>query len=414
VKWPWTYPLLVVGMGKSARSFLRLLESAGAKRKKDFYCYDDDKSLSDFECSPADFVKNNKIKVLVLSPGYPLKTAWIQEVKDKLRVENQMTLLLPLLKQQEVISVTGSVGKSTVVTAIHNSLEQAGFKSFLAGNIGTPLSEFFLEKNNSDYQKVVLEFSSYQLELKASFHSNYSVFTPFMPNHMDRYSSLEEYYRVKSSLAAVSGKIISHENNRSFLEFLSEDELAKVHFTKEWKGLSRITGVHNIQNLSLAKKLGELAAWPESYFESLKNFRGLPHRLEAIPVTKIAAAYNDSKSTTVNGVLVSLKEVLKKETAKVYCLVGGKDKNHDWSPLKKVEEKRLHWIPFGASSSLLKDLLSSEESFSNLSEALSYLQSTLQPSDVLLLSPGGASQDEFISFEERGNFFKKQVRLLWS
>jgi UDP-N-acetylmuramoylalanine--D-glutamate ligase len=174
-------------------------------------------------------------------------------------------------------------------------------------------------------------------------------------------------------------------------------------------------------NLSCAAQLVLELKWPwDQAWGALKQFGGLEHRLEFLGEASEITFVNDSKATTIESVLSaakSLEDIFQKKSSSstLWLLLGGKDKNLPWNGLAPLQSfKALHPVYFGDCREKVRKGLGLEgPEFPKLQEALSSLKKWALAGDVILLSPGGTSLDEFKSFEDRGDHFKKWVGELW-
>ena len=174
-----------------------------------------------------------------------------------------------------------------------------------------------------------------------------------------------------------------------------------------------LIGLHNKDNFSLSAELAALCGWPQNSFLKMAHYRGLPHRLEFVAELGGVTYVNDSKATAIDSVLVAVQGGLEKIStqAKLFLLLGGKDKNLPWNELSVFSENtQISPVFFGACGLLAKEKAHlTGEYFEKLGSAINYCQNRVQSGDMVLLSPGGTSLDEFKNFEERGDFFKSLV-----
>lgn len=424
-------PVAVVGMGLSGEACKKLLEQNGLS-SRDILTFDEKGGKAQFH-SPEDLIEVGKPKTIVVSPGYPLAKEWIQEFRDLGgEVTSELALSLLFLDKEKIIGVTGSVGKSTVTSLLGVSLLDFDPNGFVGGNLGTPLATYITELQRGVRKEaakwIVLELSSYQLENAGTLSLEYSVITYLTPNHIDRYSSLENYYETKYTIAARTKKaLIANEAGGDLKKFLkgrkmdcqllwtsqSDDEIARFHFDA-----AKLLGSHNQENLAVAAKVAREAGWSNSSIEKMKEFPGLAHRMENLGTFYGVTLINDSKATTIESVITAalgLYDQMDKK-AQLILLLGGKDKNLPWSDLKILQKiQKLRPIYFGQSRDLAKEGLGLEgPRFSSLKEAVVPASEMAQKGDYILLSPGGTSIDEFTSFGDRGDYFRKEALRLFA
>ncbi|HEY8278129.1 MAG TPA: UDP-N-acetylmuramoyl-L-alanine--D-glutamate ligase, partial [Bdellovibrionota bacterium] len=418
-------PVAVVGMGLSGEAACRLLRLYGLK-KNDLLTFDDKLGAADFS-DPEKLLKKQP-QTLVVSPGVPLSKEWIQEFLEQGgAVTSELALALHFLEREKLIGVTGSVGKSTVVSLLEAGLKKFSSESFVGGNIGRPFADYISdikEKKRARAPWVVLELSSYQLENMGNLHCELSAITYLTGNHLDRYPSLEAYYNQKWELVKRTNKAVvlnSHggdlkkyaRGRKESAELLwtdqNDEELAKYELNE-----AKLLGAHNQDNLAVAAKLAREAGWPEEAILGMKEFPGLPHRMENLGIRQKIRFVNDSKATTIESVktaALGIYEQMDRKTQLV-LLLGGRDKNLPWADLAELKRiQKLRVLFFGECAAKAKSLSGLDgEEFPKLKDAVAALHSVAKSGDIVLLSPGGTSRDEFKSFEDRGKFFAEAVR----
>lgn len=418
-------PIAIVGMGKSGEAAHRLLLNLGFKTDN-LFTFDLKLNFVSFT-DPEEMMAKISPKTLVVSPGVPLTSSWIQKAKESgVKITSEISLASSCLTTEKVVGVTGSVGKSTTVSLLGAGLKAFSSTSFVGGNLGIPFASYSAEVLEGKREKadwVVLELSSYQLENCENLKLDYSAITYFTSNHLERYENLEHYYRTKWHILSLTkhamflneegGDLVEYfkkngKNSQIKISSKKDPSLVALHLEK-----ALLIGQHNQDNLALASSLAMTAGWPVSAIEGMKLFHGLAHRLENVGTFKGIRFINDSKATAMDSVLIAATAAYDtlNNSGKLILLLGGRDKNLPWEdliPLKNFKE--IEFIFFGECREIAqrKSLLPGM-SFTNLKEGLHYAFSKAKASDTVLLSPGGTSLDEFKSFEDRGDFFKRQV-----
>lgn len=410
-------PLVIIGLGKSGQSALALLLKSG--HQKNQVLTFDEKALSDLKSWSE--IENLPVGTLLISPGVPLSSDKIQNLK-KLgwAITSEINLAAAFLTDEIVIGITGSVGKSTVTSILGEGAKSTDSNAFIGGNLGTPFCEYAISllENKPKAKYVILELSSYQLENCEKLKLNYSAITYLSANHLERYSSKNEYYLTKCSIGKItkdtcfvnsaSTDLIAYKNEISSKVVLSEISNEKI----------KLVGKHNLENYCLAEAIAHKCGWSAASLAAMRNFSGLSHRLETVGQFKEILFINDSKATAMDSVLVATEACyeLIAPNKKLFLLLGGKDKNLPWEQLKKLSTlKSLEVLYFGQCASIAK--LKSELKgtiFQKMSEAVTDVFKNAKSGDVVLLSPGGTSLDEFKNFEERGNIFKDLIKNFYS
>lgn len=412
--------MLIVGRAKSGEAVAKLLRASYPTLEIAFY--DDNKLKSDFK--DQDEVFDTKWGHVVMSPGYP-DQPWLRELQRQGSVFTQeLDVAAAYLTDEKVYAVTGSVGKSTCTWVIAEALKTLSKKVFIGGNFGVPLAEYALKKFQGaeavDY--VVLELSSYQIE-RMAFMVDRALLLNFYPNHLDRYESLHKYYASKLRLLRFCREgvwgLLDGGDLYSFAKEMGQE--GKIHWVKKETvdsvfQKSKLLGAHNRANLAAVL---DFIASPDldeqEVVSALMSVGALPHRIEVFSHEGIHCI-NDSKATTVESVLTAyaaLRERFGHE--RVFWLLGGRDKKLPWHRLKRLwTDKNLSFIFFGESAEHIKKETGFEgQSFPKLASALDYLKGKVFAGEIIVLSPGGTSLDEFSSFEERGDFFKSTIATLF-
>ncbi|MBO9668115.1 MAG: UDP-N-acetylmuramoyl-L-alanine--D-glutamate ligase [Bdellovibrio sp.] len=412
-------------MGKSGEAAKRLLIACGVQP--------DSIKTFDGKLESADYRDHNKLmsdlkpQTLVVSPGVPLASPWIQEAQNNgVKITSEISLACSCITSEKLIGVTGSVGKSTTVSLLQAGLEAFSKTGFVGGNLGIPFASYaadVVEKKRPTADWIVLELSSYQLENCEGLNLDFSAITYFTSNHLERYESLEHYYQTKWNILGITKhKMLLNSEGGDLIEYSKSkghNEQVRV-ISKGDRNLqtlnlqkAQLIGQHNQDNIALASALAMDAHWPDSAIEGMKNFKGLSHRLENLGHVKGVRFINDSKATAMDSVLIATTAAIDTLSpgGKLYLLLGGRDKNLPWEQLSVLARfQDVEFIFFGECRSIAQEKSHLPgESHAKLSEALSSVFSKARSQDTVLLSPGGTSLDEFKSFEDRGDFFKKKV-----
>ncbi len=413
-------PIAIVGLGKSGLSAIRFLKSIGYS-DEDIITFDDKDSSAQF--SKSDDIVKRQPKTLVVSPGVPLKTNWIQTlIAEGALLTSEISLATSVLTTEKLIGITGSVGKSTVTSILGEGARVMDENCFVGGNLGTPFCEYAtrIVKGEKKAYWIVLELSSYQLENCDHLALMGSAVTYLSANHLERYDSLDHYYKTKMKITEITKDFCVF--NKS-----SEDAVEASRFSKcpavltaaedfmNQRLLSSIVliGAHNKDNFCVAAEVAQLCDWSSDSLEAMSLFPGLRHRLEFVAQVESVKYVNDSKATAMESVMVAVTGCLESlhQGNDLYLLLGGKDKNLPWEQLSLLKKHgNIRFVFFGACGRLASEKADLQgEYFESLGSAVEYCQKKSKSGDIVLLSPGGTSLDEFKSFEERGDFFKRIV-----
>ena len=373
--------------------------------------------------------------LIVPSPGVP----WLPELEaaraNGVKIISEIELAYKFLKGK-IVGITGSNGKSTTATLTQKILEEGGFKTYLAGNIGTPLISFV--DNSEDDHIYVTEISSFQLEHIEEFRVSISVLLNISPDHLDWHPSFADYYEAKKKLIVSQREhdiAILNRDDPLVWALKEEGEFQVYAFSRngkvspgcflngDWIVLSNkeeekliktsvipLLGIHNQENIMASALVGHILGIPPSRIkEPIKSFRGLEHRLEKVATIRGVDFYDDSKATNVDATSKSIQSF----DRKIILILGGRDKGGDFKKLRKpVKENVKRIILLGEAREKIKTTLKGivpMETVSSIEEAVRLGYSQAKPREVVLLAPACTSFDMFQNFEERGKVFKREV-----
>ena len=386
--------------------------------------------------------------LLIVSPGISSKSDLIQKAQQK-KIKTISEIEFGYLiknKQSRIIAVTGSNGKSTTVSLIHHLLQSAGCKNILAGNIGNPMTAFPIEKPGIDY--IVLELSSFQLELIEDFHPDTAVFLNISADHLDRHNTLEEYFTIKMNifknqtindravlnasdqyLFSRSRDINSHQllfsmgkanlpsddDEAMYLEgktiIRQQNKTTKIEIDTS---NTHLFGVHNQMNMMAAiLAVSNVIKDTAIINRALKSFLPLPHRLEKVAEHNGIVFINDSKATNTDSVKYALTAFEKP----IHLIAGGYEKGEDYTvllPYLKDNVKRIYLIGNARAKMQLafQTLTNKISTHVTMIDAVSSAYNEALAGDVILLSPACASFDMYKNFEHRGDVFRTIVKEL--
>ena len=441
----------IVGMGVSNLPILNLFYENGAiltaydKRTRDKI---DDKTFSDIEkkCKKMflgeDYLSHlSGQDILVISPGIRPDTPEILAEQEKGVVITSEVKLFFDACNCKVIGITGSDGKTTTTTLIHEMLKAGGISSFIGGNIGTPLIGL-LENAYAD-DIIVAELSSFQL-FNLDKSPDVAVITNITPNHLDWHKSMDEYVDSKKNIFAhqtEDNKLIINAENEITNSFgnISKGDVIKFSYNKKSNGAHLrgdkiyygdtfimdksdiiLPGEHNVENYLTAISAVYGIVDEVAIRKVAMNFKGVAHRLEFVRNIDGVKYYNDSIASTPTRTTAGLKSYKEK----VILIAGGYDKKIPFDGFGKVIKEHVKSIVLvGATSQKLKREI--ESAYSEYEDVLPIVMANdfefavksaatmAREGDIVLLSPACASFDLFKNFEERGNKFKEIVNSLW-
>ena len=402
----------------------------------------------------------NGADLVCVSGGVPLDIPLIQEANKRgIPLSNDSQIFLEQCPCQTV-GITGSAGKTTTTSLVGKIAEMAfntqidGIpmyrKVWVGGNIGSPLISVVDQMATHDL--AVMELSSFQLELMTK-SVNIACVLNITPNHLDRHASMDDYIAAKKRLVdyqteqdscvlgrddpiawdlldAVPGLRYSfgmHKPPEGMKGAFIENGWVCVGDREAWESVVKqdailLRGWHNVENVLAACAISMAVGIPiEAMRAAIETFTGVPHRLEWVHSWKGADWYNDSIATAPERVIAAIHsfESPADITRPIVLLAGGRDKKLPWEDLASLIHKRVeHLILFGESAEKIAAAVGKPQPearpytinvCNGLKEAVEVAAQLVTPGDIVLLSPGGTSFDEFRDFEERGEAFKRWV-----
>lgn len=434
---------LVVGLGQTGLSCLRYLSAQGCR-----VAATDSRSEPPALATIAaelpevtlflggfDAVCLDEVERVIVSPGVSLNEPLLQAAQARgLPIVGDVELFAQA-NQKPVLAVTGSNGKSTVVSLLGQMAAAAGVSAVVAGNIGLPVLDALQQSIQPDLY--ILELSSFQLETLHSLKPLGSCVLNVSADHMDRYADLTAYAAAKANVHQNSRCVVVNKddalaasltqmmpaNTRQLafsLSALAEGysvihEAGEAWLAKDAEGLMPVAelmlpGLHNQANALSALALGEAAglAMP-AMLKALREFPGLPHRTEFVAEADQVRWYNDSKGTNVGATVAALSGM----PAAVVLIAGGQGKGADFTALADASSRVRKAILFGEDAAQIAQAFSGKvpmAQVTGLNEAVQLAKQTAQTGDSVLFSPACASFDMFSGYVARGEAFVAAVR----
>ena len=430
--------ILILGAAKSGLAVAKLL----AHRNNNITLSDinelkveDQKMLEDLGIKVV--ITSNQCDLIDTSYDLVIKNPAIMSTSDivkkienlKLRCENEIEVAYHFLPSDvTIIGVTGSNGKTTTTTIIYELLKRHGKNVVLGGNIGYPLSSVIDQVKSGDI--LLLEISDHQLCDIHDFKTNISVLTNICPTHLDYHGTYEHYMMTKKkifNLHTGADVAILNKNNQDSME-VSEDILSKKIYFNDTENYYKdnyiyfhgeqylnvndicLKGLHNYENILAALLVLENFGIDKNVvIEFLKKFGGVAHRLEYVITKDDVEYYNDSKSTNPTATITALKTF----TKPIHLILGGLERNQDFNELNDYMQyvKRIYAI--GGVTDRVAEYAASLnipcDKCYVLADAMKKIKENVASGEVVLLSPGSSSQDQYVKFEDRGDEFKNIV-----
>jgi len=340
-----------------------------------------------------------------------------------------------------IIAVTGSDGKTTTTTLIHKMMTDAGYKTWLGGNIGNPLLTDTEKMKENDWE--ILELSSFQLHTMRK-SPEIAVITNISPNHLDMHKDYKEYIDAKKNIMLYQNEgdtlIVNADNQvtadigksaNGAVKYFSRNGMADVYLDGNIikRGIVeilnikdiKIPGMHNVENYMAAIAAVSGLVSKEVIVNVAKTFGGVEHRIELVRTLDGVKYYNSSIDSSPNRTINTLRVF----PNKVIMIAGGKDKGIPYDEIGPALAEHVKvLILIGATSDKIQEALDAEINktgngkdievirATSYENAVNTARSKAHDGDVVLLSPASTSFDMFRNFEERGNLFKKIVNEL--
>ncbi len=379
---------------------------------------------------------------VVKSPGIPEKVQVVKEIRAK---------GIPVISEIEfagryctakTICITGSNGKTTTTSLIYHMLKKAGLNVGLAGNIG---KSFALQVALEHFDYYVIELSSFQLDGMYKFKADVGILMNITPDHLDRYEyKMENYSRSKFRITQNMDKgdafifcsddpetmkyLPEYKNGAEFLPFSQMGEVAQgaysdgkaIYVTYNNSGFTMsieelaLKGKHNVYNSMAAAIAGHVLHLRKEFIrQSLADFQGVEHRLEAVIKVRGITFVNDSKATNINSTWYALESM----TTPVVWIVGGIDKGNDYNELMELVRGKVKAIVcLGVDNAKIhaafEKVIPTIVDTASADDAVKQAYALASKGDTVLLSPACASFDLFENYEDRGRKFKEAARKL--
>lgn len=442
---------VVIGLGAAGLSTVRYLLDRGVQVK-----VSDRRAIKQIEPEVLDYLRQAGVEMetgghsvsflagadlVIPGPGVPLDLPVIQFARAQgLPILGELALAAGQYKIP-VIAVTGSNGKTTVTSLIGQLLRAGGKKPFVGGNIGTPLLDYFAESVSFD--AVVLELSSFQLDLAGAFRPDVGLLLNISPDHLDRHGSLAAYTRAKLNLfrfqVAGDTAIVGADDPVCAATALNPG-VKGCTFGRKGSGDARIVEGCVVLNVERSGELREefydlggtklhssvnqlnaaaailaaalLGCGQGLIAKGLAEFEPPPHRMAEVATIDGVRFVNDSKATNIG----ALEAALGGCEVPVVLIAGGRDKGSDYSLLKEIVGRKVKQLVLvGEAAGLMQAALGSvvpTETASTMEDAVRKAVAAAVSGDLVLLAPGCASYDMFSGYEERGRVFAESVRAI--
>jgi UDP-N-acetylmuramoylalanine--D-glutamate ligase len=412
----------VLGLSRSGLASVKALAAAGAR----LYAHDDNATpeLLDgvTQCNHQDWPWKG-MDMMVISPGiphlYPAPHPAAQSARDhSVPLISDIELMMMSRPEAKIIGITGTNGKSTIVSLIDHILSSNRIKTALGGNIGTAVLDLDDPGTNG---VIILELSSYQLEITPSLKLDAGGIINITPDHLDRHGTWDGYVKAKTNLArSISNDGLLVLGDDAITSALSKEASSDVKIVglddaPDLTGCRDLTGPHNALNTAMAIAITEYLGLEENeILPSLPTFHGLPHRMEEVVEYDGIRFVNDSKATNGEAAAEALKSF-----DDIYWIAGGTAKKDGLGPaLETLSHVRQAYL-IGSSAEIFARQIGGQCPHQvvktmdrAVQQAFDDASAEIRPENqmaTILLSPAAASFDQFTSFEHRGDVFRDLV-----
>ncbi len=377
--------------------------------------------------------------LIVVSPGVPLNTSEIVQVKSfGLPVIGEVELAARYLKGK-VLAITGSNGKTTTTSLCGEILEAGGLPVAVGGNIGLPVIALVDASRDDGWS--VLEVSSFQLETTEKFRPEIAVILNVTPDHLDRHITFANYVAAKERIFAkqkaedalvlnwddpVTRAAAERAPSRVFW-FSNKDEVEQGTYVVDGEIVFKsakdaavegvvfvekipLKGSHNVENVLAAVCAARFAGVEAGTIrKAVESFHAVEHRLEFVARLNGVDYYNDSKATNVDAAAKAIGSF----PGGIHLILGGKDKNSDYARLSALLKERVKAVyTIGAAAQKIESHIRGDVpivSAGTLTQAVNQAADAAMPGEIVLLAPACSSFDQFENYEHRGRVFKELV-----
>ena len=439
--------IFILGMARSGYQAARVLAHHGCEivlnDKNENQDKDHIKELEDLGVkvilgSHPDDILDESFDYLIKNPGIKFDHKYLKYAEEhNIKVINEIEMAYHLLpKGVKLVAITGTNGKTTTTSIIYDIVSHAfPGRTHLAGNIGFPLCEVIENIKENDY--LIMEIGVPQLHDFYDFNPDIAVLTNIFEAHLDMFKTREYYNETKLRMFQNHTKkniaIINYSNEDAYIitkdikstkKYFSSKEIIDGCYLKDddiyyydEKIINvhdlKLQGAHNYENVMCAIMVSkELNIDNDTIVKSLKEFTSVEHRIEYVRTLNGKEFYNDSKATNITSTQIALS-AFNKPTV---LLLGGLERHQNFLDLKDYLKNTKLVICFGENKNRIKEEMDSLkiETFvvENLKEAVALANEHSSKGDVILLSPGSASWDQYKCFEDRGTEFKELVKNL--
>lgn len=435
---------LVIGLGETGNSVARYLHDQGMAfmladtRENPPYLAEIKQAMPEVRVYLGECPKSvmQLVDEVILSPGLPLSHPLVRLAQE---MDKNIISDIELWRRsisKPLIAVSGSNGKSTVVSLLSMMAESQGLKAASGGNLGYPVLQ--LDAQADIY---IIEISSFQLDITDNLAADVACLLNVTPDHMERYASFRDYYQSKQRIFNQCKAVVYNRNDKlsvplkmpekfmgfsggqpdinefGIIERQDGTYLAQGHQTLINVKELKLIGQHNYKNILAALAIAKLQNWQlDQCITAIKDFGGLEHRSQLVAEKGEVIYVNDSKATNPAATHSSLLSMIEICSGTVHLILGGSSKNSDFTTLvDTIDKNKVNSYLIGEEGQVIYDALpasATKEICNDLPTAMQRIISQVQVGDAVLLSPACASFDAYDNFAVRGQHFIELVQSL--
>lgn len=426
--------IAIIGTGVTGRSCAQYLLEQGAI----IHMFDTRPAMKNditFDIEWGEIAENRLLDfdLVVVSPGVSLQLPAIQHAQNRgVEVVGDVEIFARE-NQNPVIAITGSNGKSTVVSLLGAIFEQANVPASVIGNIGTPVLQAWQAVANQPEHWLLMELSSFQLESTSSLNAQAAVILNISEDHLDRHVTMTAYESAKKRIFKHANHCIVNRSDAKLAPAQTPEMtfgLEKTELGMSWDPVSQhilykgkpfvdmhlchLKGEHNVLNIQAASLLALTAGIAHQHIvDAVVSFTGLPHRFQRIGKQLNAVWINDSKATNPGAALASIDAARHQTEGRLVVILGGDAKGVDLDVMHaNIQQKVDYVVALGRDGRAFLSMNANSVYVDSMQQAVDVAAAIVDRGDTVLLAPACASLDMFKNFEQRGDSFAQAVEAL--
>ena len=392
---------LLLGKGKSIKYIIKYLKSK--KCEYVIACFKDERKNKNELLINEDLLKLDDITYVIKSPGINETNKIIIKLMEKFIFISEIDLLSLFNVKTKSIVVTGSNGKTTLVSLIYHLFKKQSLKVIKCGNSFLPISKYYKKFNRLDY--LIIEQSSFQLATLKFYKPYISIILNMSPNHLDSSFSLTSYYENKKNIYKyqTSNEYFIYDNENKNLKSINSNAMIVSLLKTNIDVFNDNLKKYELQ-INYLYTISKIIGLKNDCLKDINDFKTLKYR-EEIKIKNNITYINDSKSTSVDATLFALSHI--KNLNNTILIIGGKDKNVSLKRINKYKVKYL--ICYGEIVNRAVNELNNLITCTTLKEAFTIASNIYIKDKIILFSPAASSFDQYPSFEKRGKEFNDLI-----